>query len=93
MLNIAAISQILDGVQTTAAGALRGLQDTRVPMLLSFLAFWGIGLTCGYILGFRLGFGGVGLWLGQLIGVSVAAGLFVWRFQRLMSSLRMDIVP
>ncbi len=93
MLNIAAISQILDGVQTTAAGALRGLQDTRVPMLLSFLAFWGIGLTCGYLLGFRLGFGGVGLWLGQLIGVSVAAGLFVWRFQRLMSSLRMDIVP
>lgn len=93
MLNIAAISQILDGVQTTAAGALRGLQDTRIPMLLSFLAFWGIGLTCGYLLGFRLGFGGVGLWLGQLIGVSVAAGLFVWRFQRLMSSLRMDIVP
>jgi len=93
MLNIAAISQILDGVQTTAAGALRGLQDTRLPMLLSFLAFWGIGLTCGYLLGFRLGFGGVGLWLGQLIGVSVAAGLFVWRFQRLMSSLRMDIVP
>lgn len=93
MLNIAAISQILDGVQTTAAGALRGLQDTRVPMLLSFLAFWGIGLTCGYLLGFHLGFGGVGLWLGQLIGVSVAAGLFVWRFQRLMSSLKMDIVP
>lgn len=90
MLSIAAISQILDGVQTTAAGALRGLQDTRVPMLLSFLAFWGVGLTCGYLLGFRLGFGGIGLWWGQLIGVAVAAGLFVWRLQRLMSSLRAD---
>lgn len=89
MLSIAAISQILDGVQTTA-GALRGLQDTRVPMLLSFLAFWGIGLVSGYLLGFWLGFGGEGLWWGQLIGVAVAAGLFVWRFQRLISSLRAD---
>ncbi|KJH69811.1 MATE family efflux transporter [Aliterella atlantica] len=90
MLSIAAISQILDGVQTTAAGALRGLQDTRVPMLLSFLAFWGIGLTCGYLLGFRFGFGGVGLWWGQLIGVAVAAWLFVWRFLRVISSSRAD---
>ncbi len=93
MLSIAAISQILDGVQTTAAGALRGLQDTRVPMLLSFLAFWGIGLFSGYLLGFGLGFGGVGLWWGQLIGVAIAAGLFVWRFHKLMSSLRTDTVP
>lgn len=91
MLSIAAISQILDGVQTTAAGALRGLQDTRVPMLLSLLAFWGVGLVSGYVLGFGLGFGGVGLWWGQLVGVAVAAGLFVWRFQRLISSLRADI--
>ncbi len=90
LLKIAAISQILDGVQTTAAGALRGLQDTRVPMLLSLFAFWGVGLVSGYVLGFPLGFGGVGLWWGQLIGVAVAAGLFVWRFQKLMSSLRAD---
>lgn len=86
MLRIAAISQILDGVQTTAAGALRGLQDTRVPMLLSLFAFWGVGLVSGYVLGFPLGFGGVGLWWGQLIGVAVAAGLFVGRFQKLISS-------
>ena len=86
MLRIAAISQILDGVQTTAAGALRGLQDTRVPMLLSLFAFWGVGLVSGYVLGFPLGFGGVGLWWGQLIGVAVAAGLFVARFQKLISS-------
>lgn len=85
MLTIAALSQILDGVQTTAAGALRGLKDTRVPMLLSFLAFWGVGLTSGYLLGFQLGFSGVGLWLGQLLGVAVSAGFFIWRFRRLMS--------
>ncbi|HEY9877549.1 MAG TPA: MATE family efflux transporter, partial [Leptolyngbyaceae cyanobacterium] len=44
MFGIAALSQILDGVQTTAAGALRGLKDTRIPMVLSLLAFWGMGL-------------------------------------------------
>lgn len=85
MFKIAALSQILDGVQTTAAGALRGLKDTRIPMLLSFFSFWIIGLTTGYLLGFYFGFGGVGLWLGQLTGVAVSAGAFLWRFRRLMS--------
>jgi len=80
MLSIAALSQILDGVQTNAAGVLRGLQDTRLPVLLSLLSFWGIGLTSGYVLGFGLNLGGVGLWLGQLLGVAVAAGFFVLRF-------------
>lgn len=85
MFRVAALSQILDGVQATAAGALRGLKDTRIPMLLSFLSFWGIGLAIGYLLGFHLGLGGVGLWLGQLTGVAVSAGAFLWRFRRLMS--------
>ena len=64
MFRIAALSQILDGVQTTAAGALRGLKDTRIPMLLSFFSFWIVGLTTGYLLGFYFGFGGVGCWVG-----------------------------
>lgn len=86
MLSVAAVSQILDGVQTTAAGALRGLKDTRIPMLLSLLAFWGVGLASGYLLGFRFGLGGVGLWLGQCIGVATSAGVFIWRFRRLLPS-------
>ena len=53
MFRVAALSQIFDGVQTTAAGALRGLKDTRIPMLLSFFSFWGIGLATGYLLGFQ----------------------------------------
>ncbi len=85
MFRVAAISQILDGVQTTVAGALRGLKDTRIPMLLSFFSFWGIGLATGYLLGFQFGFGGVGLWVGQCIGVAVSAGAFMWRFRRLLS--------
>lgn len=87
MFKVAALSQILDGVQTTAAGALRGLKDTRIPMLLSFFAFWVIGLAIGYVLGFYWGWGGVGLWLGQLTGVAVSAGAFLWRFRRLISQL------
>ncbi len=81
MLAIAALSQILDGVQTAAAGALRGLQDTRLPVLLSLGSFWGVGITTGYIMGFSLGWGGVGLWTGQLLGVAMAALLFILRLQ------------
>ncbi|KAB8317241.1 MATE family efflux transporter [Tolypothrix campylonemoides VB511288] len=83
MLTISAFAQLLDGVQKTAMGALYGLQDTRVPMLLSLPTFWGVGLTTGYFLGFHLGLGGVGLWIGQSIGVAIAAGVFVWRFYKL----------
>lgn len=83
MLIISALAQLLDGVQKTAVGALYGLQDTRVPMLLSLPTFWGVGLTSGYLLGFRLGLGGVGLWVGQSIGVAIAATAFVWRFHQL----------
>ena len=83
MFAVAAVSQILDGVQTTAAGALRGLKDTRIPMLLSFIAFWVFGLASGYLLGFPLGLDGVGLWWGQAIGVGASAGVFIWRFRSL----------
>lgn len=83
MLLVAALSQVTDGVQRVASGALYGLQDTRMPMVLSGLAFWGVGLTTGYVLGFPLGLGGVGLWIGQSIGVATAGIIFVVRFYRL----------
>lgn len=88
MLLVSALAQLLDGIQRVAMGALYGLQDTRIPMLLSGLAFWGVGLTSGYLLGFPLGLDGVGLWTGQSIGVAVAGLLFVWRFHRLTRSKR-----
>jgi multidrug resistance protein, MATE family len=88
MLTIAAFAQILDGLQKTTIGALYGLQDTRVPMMLSLPAFWGVGLTSGYVLGFQFGLGGTGLWLGQSIGVAIAATIFVWRFCKLISRQR-----
>lgn len=86
ILTVAAFVQVFDGVQKTTMGALYGLQDTRVPMLINIAVFWGVGLTIGYLLGFQFGFGGVGLWIGQSIGVAVASGVFMWRFRNLTSS-------
>jgi multidrug resistance protein, MATE family len=85
MMTIAAISQILDGPQKIIMGALYGLQDTHIPMFLSLLAFWGIGLTSGYWLGFHTALGGNGLWLGQSIGIAISAVMFFWRFHHLVS--------
>ncbi|AFY86868.1 MATE family efflux transporter [Chroococcidiopsis thermalis] len=85
MLFVAALGEIVDGVQRTANGVLQGLQDTRVPMLLGFLAYWGAGLTSGYLLGFPFGLGGVGLWIGQSIGLAIASIAFIWRFRKLSS--------
>ena len=85
ILTVAALVQVFDGVQKTTMGALYGLQDTRIPMLLNIAVFWGVGLTTGYLLGFHFGFGGVGLWIGQSIGVAFAAGIFIWRFRKLIA--------
>jgi multidrug resistance protein, MATE family len=88
ILQIAAGAQILDGLQKIAMGALYGLQDTKMPTLLSLVAFWGVGLTSGYLLGFQTNWGGVGLWIGQSIGVAIAALLFIWRFYYLTTIKR-----
>ena len=87
MLQIAALALFLDGVQRVALGALHGLQDTRIPLLLSVLAFWGVGIGSSLLLGFRLGWGGTGLWIGQSIGVAIAGGLFLGRFWQMTQRL------
>ena len=82
MLTVATLSQILDAVQKITYGVLQGLQDTRIPVLLNIPAFWIVGLTSGYLLGFYFNLGGVGLWIGQSIGVAVAAFLFIIRWRQ-----------
>jgi MATE family multidrug resistance protein len=82
-LIIAAIFQLVDGVQAVAAGTLRGLKDTRIPMLLSGLGYWGVGFTACVVLGFPLGLGGIGIWIGLALGIAAAAVLLVSRFERL----------
>ncbi len=83
LLLLAAIFQLSDGLQVSAAGALRGLKDTRVPMLITIIAYWIVGLPLGYALGFSIGLGPAGLWAGLIAGLSVAAVLLPWRFHRL----------
>lgn len=80
LLAAAALFQLVDAAQVMALGLLRGVQDTRVPMLIAVLAYWVIGLPASYALGFLLGFQGVGVWLGLALGLAVAAGLLMWRF-------------
>ena len=89
LLLYAALFQFPDGIQVLSAGALRGLQDTRVPMLLAALAYWGIGMPVGVGLGLVLGWGPKGMWLGLTAGLSVAAFLLARRFLR--SSLRVPM--
>lgn len=80
LLAVAAIFQIVDGVQVTAAGALRGLKDTRIPMLIGIFAYWCVGLFTGYIFGILLGFGAIGFWWRLAIGLAIAAIILTWRF-------------
>ena len=82
LLLYAAAFQFPDGVQVLSAGALRGLKDTRVPMLLAALAYWGIGMPVGAGLGLGLGWGPRGMWVGLIFGLSMAALLLCTRFWR-----------
>ena len=82
LLGIAAVFQLVDGVQATASGALRGLKDTRVPMLIGAVSYWGVGMGTGATLAFGAGWGSRGLWWGLTAGLAAAAVLLVARFAR-----------
>lgn len=86
LLGIAAVFQVFDGIQVSAAGSLRGLKDTRRPMLIGFVSYWLVGLTAGYALAFVFGFGAPGLWWGLVLGLATASVLLSWRFHRLSKS-------
>jgi multidrug resistance protein, MATE family len=88
LISFAAFGQTLDGLQRTANGILQGLQDTRIPMLLGTAAYWGIGLTTSYWLGFHTSLAGIGVWLGSYLGVSSAAIAFLCRFWWFVSKNR-----
>ena len=82
LLAMAALFQLADGLQVLALGLLRGVQDTRAPMILAAGSYWICGMPASYYLGFTLGWGGVGVWLGLVIGLALAAVLLMWRFWR-----------
>ena len=80
LLLYAAVFQIPDGLQASAAGALRGWQDTPAIMAITLLAYWGVGLPAAYVFGVLRGGGPPGLWTGLIAGLAVAAALLLARY-------------
>ena len=80
LLAVAALFQFADSAQVIALGLLRGVQDTKVPMVMAAVAYWPLGLSASYLLGFTFGMGAVGVWLGLVVGLGMAAVLMMHRF-------------
>jgi multidrug resistance protein, MATE family len=85
LLIFAALFQVSDGVQVNCLGILRGMNDVKIPTLITFIAYWLVGLPSGYILGIVLGLGAEGVWIGLFLGLTAAAVLLLNRFYSLSS--------
>ncbi len=85
-LIVAAAFQLVDATQGIAAGALRGLKDTRVPMVVAAIGYWVIAAPLGLALAFPLGLRGIGIWIGLACGLAVVAAMLVWRWRRLTTN-------
>jgi len=81
LIIVAAFFQLSDGVQAVGQNILRGLTDVKIPMILSFISYWLVGVSVGYLLGFHYGMGVVGVWIGLLVGLTVTAIFFTIRFR------------
>ncbi|MCK1554477.1 MATE family efflux transporter [Bradyrhizobium sp. 177] len=87
LLVVGASFFVADAVANVALGSLRGLKDTRVPLLFAGIAYWLIGFSVSYVLSFNVNLGAVGIWIGLSIGAGVYAGLLLLRFQFLANRL------
>jgi MATE family multidrug resistance protein len=83
LLLVAAVFQISDGIQVVVLGALRGLQDVKVPMYITFVAYWVVGFPTSFFLGKYTELKAVGVWIGLLAGLSTAALFLYLRFHKL----------
>jgi MATE family multidrug resistance protein len=89
LIPLAGVFQVFDGIQVTSIGILRGLGDTRTPMLTGILGFWLVGLPVSLLLGFPLHYGPAGLWWGLVLGLIAVAFVLVLRLRhRLGQPLR-----
>jgi len=79
---IGAAFQIFDGVQTVCTGALRGLGETRVPMIANLVGYWVLGLPLGFILCFVLKWGVYGMWIGLTVSLVIIASILTVRWRR-----------
>jgi multidrug resistance protein, MATE family len=87
LLIIAAFFQLSDGIQVVGLGALRGLQDVKIPTTITFVAYWVLALPLGYFLGFKFNLGAQGIWWGLLIGLTVSAIALYVRFRNLVKPM------
>jgi MATE family multidrug resistance protein len=87
LLMVGATFFVADGIQTVAAGSLRGMNDTRVPLLFAAISYWLIGFPAAYGLAFVAELGAIGIWIGLSCGTAVYAALLLLRFRQLASRL------
>ncbi len=87
LLILAAIFQLSDSMQVVILGALRGLQDVKIPTIITFIAYWIIGFPISYFLGKEEAYGSLGIWLGLLAGLTSAAIMLYIRFNYLTKKL------
>jgi len=87
LLIASAIFQLSDSAQVIILGALRGLQDVKIPTLITFVSYWVIGFPISYFLGMEDAYGSFGIWLGLLVGLTSAAILLYLRFNYLTKRL------
>ncbi len=80
LLAVAALFQFADAAQVMALGLLRGVHDTKVPMIIATISYWVIGMPMSYLMGITWGYGGEGVWMGLVIGLAVAGVFMSWRF-------------
>lgn len=80
LLLLAAVFQLFDGAQVVGLGILRGMSDVNYPTIITFLAYWVLGLPVGYWLGIHFGMGAIGVWCGLVLGLAAAALLLFVRF-------------
>jgi MATE family multidrug resistance protein len=72
--------QVFDGAQAIGSGMLRGLHDTRVPMVFAAVGYWGIGLSLAVLLGFATPLAGIGIWIGLAAGLAAVAVMMTTRW-------------
>ncbi len=87
LLLVSAFFQISDGIQVVVLGALRGLQDVKIPTIITFIAYWLIGFPVCYYLGLHTGLGSTGIWIGLLAGLTASAIMLYIRFNYLTKKL------
>lgn len=93
LLLVAAVFQISDGLQVVVLGALRGLQDVKIPMYITFVAYWVIGFPISYYLGEHTSLKAEGVWIGLLAGLTAAALFLYIRFHYLTKKMVKDGEP